>query len=33
MSKINFGNGKRVIVRGGKLDKKYVITVPTDNEK
>lgn len=27
-SKINFGNGKRLIVRNGMLDKKYLITVP-----
>jgi len=26
---INLGNGKRQIIKGGKLDKKYQITVPT----
>lgn len=25
---LNFGEGKRMIVKGGKLDKKYLITVP-----
>jgi hypothetical protein len=28
LSAINLGNGKRVIVKGGMLDKKYQITVP-----
>ena len=28
LSKVNFGNGKRMIVRGGRLDTKYNITVP-----
>jgi len=25
---VNLGSGKRVIVKGGKLNKKYMITVP-----
>lgn len=29
-SKIDLGKGKRMIVRGGKLDKTYQITVPED---
>lgn len=32
-SKINFGKGKRVIAKNGKLDKKYNITVPNDDEE
>lgn len=28
LSKIDLGKGKRVLVKGGKLDKKYQITVP-----
>ena len=27
-SKVNFGKGKRMLVRGGRLDSKYKITVP-----
>ena len=30
LSKINFGSGKRVIVKNGKLDTKYNITVPAE---
>ncbi len=30
LDKINLGSGKRVIVEGGMLDKKYNITVPKD---
>jgi hypothetical protein len=33
MEKINTGKGKRVIVEGGVLDKKYLITVPYDVSK
>lgn len=29
---ISMGSGNRVIVKGGKLDKKYLITVPKNNE-
>ena len=29
-SKVNLGSGKRVIVNGGALDKKYLITVPRE---
>lgn len=29
---ISMGSGNRVIVKGGKLDKKYLITVPESNE-
>ncbi len=29
-SRIDLGNGKRMIARGGKLDTKYLITVPAD---
>jgi len=32
LSKINFGEGKRVVVKNGMLDKKYNITVPRDDE-
>ena len=32
LSKVGFGAGKRVVVKNGKLDKKYKITVPGDNE-
>ena len=28
--KINLGKGKRMLVKGGKLDPKYQITVPAD---
>jgi len=31
-TKFNFGSGKRSIVKGGKLNKKYQITVPTNLE-
>jgi len=31
LSKINFGKGKRMIVKGGRLDAKYNITVPDTN--
>jgi len=30
VSRINLGSGKRVLVKGGKLDPKYHITVPSD---
>jgi len=30
VSRINLGSGKRVLHPGGKLDKKYLITVPRD---
>ena len=30
VSKVRLGSGKRLIVRGGRLDKKYQITVPSD---
>jgi len=30
LTKINLGVGKRVIVQGGFLDKKYQITVPRE---
>ncbi|MBL1215607.1 MAG: hypothetical protein HND52_19730 [Ignavibacteriae bacterium] len=30
LSKINFGNGKRLIVKNGALDKKYNITIPRE---
>jgi hypothetical protein len=29
VDRINLGTGKRLVVKGGKLDKKYLITVPT----
>jgi hypothetical protein len=29
-SKYDLGSGKRVIAKGGKLDKDYLITVPMD---
>lgn len=32
-SKINLGSGKRVIVENGKLDNKYLITVPATNQQ
>lgn len=32
LSNVDFGKGKRVIVKDGRLDKKYNITVPKDNE-
>jgi len=28
LSKVDFGQGKRMIVKGGRLDTKYNITVP-----
>ena len=28
LSKVDFGKGKRMLVRGGRLDSKYNITVP-----
>jgi hypothetical protein len=31
LSKVNFGQGKRMIVKGGRLDAKYNITVPDTN--
>lgn len=31
LDNINLGKGKRVIQKGGKLDPKYLITVPIDN--
>jgi len=31
LAKITFGSGKRMIVRGGRLDRHYQITVPHDN--
>jgi hypothetical protein len=30
-SKANFGKGKRMIVKDGRLDAKYIITVPDTN--
>lgn len=32
LEKINIGSGKRVIERGGELDKDYLITVPKNFE-
>lgn len=32
LSKITLGSGKRVLVRGGRLDPKYLITVPASTE-
>jgi hypothetical protein len=32
-SRINLGAGKRVLVKGGKLDPRYNITVPSDLEE
>jgi hypothetical protein len=29
-TKVNLGKGKRMLVKGGKLDPKYLITVPDD---
>jgi hypothetical protein len=29
LSKVSLGSGKRVLVPGGRLDPKYLITVPT----
>ena len=29
-TKVNLGKGKRMLVKGGKLDPKYLITVPGD---
>lgn len=31
LAKVNLGKGKRMLVRGGKLDPKYHITVPTED--
>ncbi|MDX1251223.1 MAG: type IV toxin-antitoxin system AbiEi family antitoxin domain-containing protein [Gammaproteobacteria bacterium] len=31
LSKVDFGKGKRMIVKGGRLDTKYNITVPDAN--
>lgn len=31
LSKVDFGKGKRMIVKGGRLDTKYNITVPDTN--
>jgi hypothetical protein len=28
LTKVSLGSGKRVLVRGGRLDPKYLITVP-----
>ncbi len=33
LDKIDLGRGKRVIVKGGKLNKKYMITVDRDYEE
>ncbi|MEX2515930.1 MAG: type IV toxin-antitoxin system AbiEi family antitoxin [Gammaproteobacteria bacterium] len=33
ISKINFGSGKRVFIKGGRLDGKYQITVPLDKNR
>lgn len=33
LTKVNLGSGKREIVKNGKLDKKYKITVPKDHEE
>jgi hypothetical protein len=30
MSRVDLGSGKRVLVKGGKLDPHYNITVPSD---
>jgi hypothetical protein len=30
MSRVDLGSGKRVLVKGGKLDPRYNITVPSD---
>lgn len=32
LKKISLGSGKRVLFKGGKLDKKYLITVPATDE-
>ena len=32
LTKVNFGKGKRVVVKGGILDSKYQITVPKIHE-
>lgn len=32
LTKVNFGSGERLIVRNGRLDKKYKITVPKETE-
>ncbi|MCZ7603153.1 MAG: type IV toxin-antitoxin system AbiEi family antitoxin domain-containing protein [Melioribacteraceae bacterium] len=32
LSEVDFGSGKRMIVKNGKLDKKYKITVPREFE-
>ncbi len=33
LSKVNFGRGKRLVVKGGVLDRKYDITVPSDKDE
>ena len=33
LKKMNLGKGKRVIVKGGKLDTKYNITIPIETEE
>lgn len=33
LSRVNLGKGKRYLVKDGKLDKKYNITVPKDNKE
>lgn len=33
LGNVNFGSGKRVVVKDGELDKKYNITVPKSHEK
>lgn len=30
LGKVNLGKGKRMLIKGGKLDQKYLITVPTE---
>ncbi len=32
LTKVNFGSGERLIVKSGRLDKKYKITVPKETE-
>jgi hypothetical protein len=32
LAKVTLGSGKRVLVRGGRLDQKYLITVPAPAE-
>lgn len=31
LGNVNFGSGKRMVVKGGKLDRKYQITVPAED--